>query len=186
MKTLIQLVAILAMGWMAQAFAGQSARLVCMERDASKTQDCLKLKIQVVVKNDRDAGKQGVNGVFALLDNGLVAYWTEMGGWAPYSDDNLIKPVMPGLKKLDVMGEYEVFSGNRDALCKLSDGHSFNLYAWHAALSKTEIQKVQATISRYAIEGWQAENYWNSALLYMALSKQQAGLVHSVDCNKKS
>lgn len=134
---------------------------------------------------DGDAGLQGGVGVFATSEETQgLAYWTEDRGWAPYSDTELIKPAQRGLKKLETTREYVVFKGRNEGLCKLSNGQSFNVYAWHASLTAIQVTQVITFLKRFDITGWQAENYWNSLLFYQANIHKKGGLVFTHHCGK--
>jgi hypothetical protein len=185
MKTICGLLLLVLCGWMSSAIAGQKAQLFCLESNPYKAGDCVKFKIQIKISNESDTGKQGANGIFAISDNNKIAYWTEDNGWAPYADIEIIKPARAGLKALDENREYEVFIGNQEGLCNLSNGHSFNLYAWHASLGEFQIKKGRAFVKKFALEDWQVENYWNSILFSQSVIRNKGGLVYTVSCNKK-
>ena len=186
MKKLIVVAIVILGAWSGMAQAGQSAQIICLEGDQAQSGECPKFKLQIKIRNDKETGMRGANGIFATSDNGLVAYWTEDNGWVSYTEDSLIKPVRPGLRVLETEREYEVFAGSQETLCKMSRGHNFNLYAWHVGLGEAQIKKTQAFLTRFSITGWQAENFLNSTMFYLSTTKKQGGLVYSVSCQKKS
>lgn len=76
-----------------------------------------------------------------------------------------------------------MFKGSADQVCQTSGGQSFNLYAWHAALPAAEIQRVENFLQAHQITGWQAENFWNSMLLFNANKQGNVKLVYSAHCS---
>jgi len=159
------------------AIASQTAELVCAGGS------CETYELHVHVSTGQDAGHQGAFGIFAVSEsNQGVAYWTEANGWLPYSDRDLIKPTGRGLRTLEPRRDYIVFRGSKGALCKLSNGQSFNLYAWHSAMTVNQINRVKSFLNRFEITGWQAENYWNSILFYQATALKKGGMVFTQTC----
>lgn len=170
----VRLASMLVATFASQANAGQATQVDCVDSQCT---------LRVTIPAGVDVGRQGVYGIFAVsAKEGRTASWTEGNSWIPYTEDTVIMPVAPGLRKLQASQEYVVFKGTADQLCKTSGGQNFNLYAWHAAMTASEIQKVENALQRYEITGWQAENFWNSILLSKANKQGSVRLVYSVTC----
>ena len=165
-----------------QAYAGQSAEMVCTNNP------CDRYELHVNITSEGDAGLPGAYGVIAIAGqppnkSSNIAYWTEDNTWSPYSDNTLIKPTDDSLKKLKATRDLVVFRGRKEELCRLSNGHSFNLFAWHVGLKADQIRKTQLFLDKFQITGWQAENFWNSVLFYEANKQKKVGWVYSQTCS---
>ena len=125
----------------------------------------------------------GVFGIYAIAEKSAnMAYWSESNGWSPYTEDDLIQPVNSKLRNIEANKEFIVYKGSLDGLCKLSNGNSFNLFAWHAVISPGQLQAVNTFIKRYEITGYQARNFFNMYLLNLADARKTDGLIFSHTC----
>lgn len=181
LQILVVYVSVILITIASQAFAGQSAEMVCINNP------CDHYELHVNITSNGDAGLPGVYGVIAIAGqppdkSSNIAYWTEDNAWSPYSDNTLIKPTDDSLKKLKANRDLVIFRGSKEELCKLSNGHSFNLFAWHVGLKADQIRKTRLFLDKFQITGWQAANFWNSVLFYEANMQKKVGWVYSQTC----
>jgi hypothetical protein len=179
---------LLMMALSSPVFAGQKADLVCVSNKQAvvkgkTTFACDTYELRVNISSEKEAGEMGVFGIYAIAEkNAQMAYWTENNGWSTYTEDDLIQPVNNNLKNIEANKEYIVYEGSLDGLCKLSNGKSFNLYAWHAVISPSQLKAVKTFIQRYEITGYQARNFFNMYLLHLADSRKTDGLIFNHSC----
>ena len=166
------------------ALASQKAEILCV-KTGDDLKKCREYEIHVVIDTDKDAGLRGGYGILSIAkETGQIAFWTEDNGWTPYSDEYLFKATEPTLKALVAHKDFVVFKGSEDALCKLSNYKTFNLYAWHYGFSKAEFEKHRQFIHQFEIKDQHAENIWNSVMFYMSNKEKKAGLIYTMECKK--
>ncbi|HAF43529.1 MAG TPA: hypothetical protein DCK83_00930 [Gallionellaceae bacterium] len=151
--------------------------------------DCSRIEIRVSFEAGADAGKPGAFGVLATTREnspktgvGNAAYWTTSGGWLPLRHGELVSPATPFFARLPGSKEYVIFEGTKEDICRLSQDRSFNVFAWHVGLSQSQFQGIESFMSKYEIDGWQADNLLNSVLFYEANKQRKVSLVYTVTC----
>lgn len=167
-------------------YAAPSAEMVCVKPHVGVSHDgkkCDTFELRVNILPDKDLGLVGELGIIAVSENThRLAYWTADAGWSPYTDERLLKPVQQDLKKITSKNKYITFTGSGDDLCKLSNGHNFNVYAWYAGLNGARFNQIDRFMKKFEIEGWQAENLWNSLFFYEANMRKQVKRLYSHTC----
>ena len=143
--------------------AGQSAQLVCVQytifgggingsngingigiggNNDGAINNCAIYELRVTVASDSDEGRSGAFGIGAQNVNGQMAYWTVAEGWGPFTG-GLVPSVDGYYPTLPSSREYVVYRGSFDAMCGLSRGRDFNIYAAHGALMPEKEKIVQ-------------------------------------------
>lgn len=163
--------------------AGQTATKACLNTQ------CDQFELHVTFSSDTDRGLTGAFGIIATLPDprfkaGNTAFWTIERGWIPLVEGALIQPTEQSLFPLPATRDYVIFRGSNEDLCKISNGHGFNLFAWHAGLKAYQVRTYQSFLNKYEIAGWQADNFMYSVLFYEANKQKNVGKVYSHNCTK--
>lgn len=182
------ILAMILIGLIAPSEAAQKANLVCVE--SAKANVCDKYELRITITTEKQEGRSGLFGIYAMTkvedpDKARSAYWTENGLWYPYTEEDLLQPVMPTMKPLEKTKEFVVFRGRKNDLCnQLSNGNDLNIYAWYSSLSRSELQNLKRFFAKFEITGNHAINFRNMYLMANATRQNTGSLVYSFTCNK--
>lgn len=166
------------------ANATEKVDILCLKAQEN-SKKCDEFEIHVIIESGKSTGLRGGYGIVSIAkETNQAAYWTEQGGWSPYSEQHLIKATDPALKKLESRKEFIIFKGTEQQLCKLSNQKTFDIYAWHYGFSDADFNKTRKFTERFDIKGAYLENIWNAIMVYKSGAEKKTSLVYSKECKK--